>query len=69
MSKRRWKLVTADKSSVGTKPVLDAIVVEDLECNRCFSDSACTDESDRFKVFSEANDRLDKSIASETGPG
>ena len=59
MSKGRWKLVTADKSSVGTKPDLDAIVVEDLERDRCFPNSACTDESDRFKVFSVANDRLD----------
>ena len=31
MSARSWELVAADESTVAAKPILDPIVVEDLE--------------------------------------
>jgi hypothetical protein len=52
-------LVTTDKPTVVTKPVLNAIVVKNLECDRRFPDSTCTDESDRLEVFGESDDLLD----------
>ena len=69
MGARGRELVTADESTVVTEPILDAVVVEDLERDRCFSDPPYTDESDRFKVFCESDNLLDKPIASKTGPG
>jgi hypothetical protein len=59
MRTRGWELVTSDKPTVVTKPVLNAIVVEDLECDRRFPDSTCTDESDRLEVFGDSDDLLD----------
>ena len=68
MSARSWELTTTDKSAVLAKPILDAIVVEDREGDGCFPDPACTDQSDGFQVFSESDDLLNQSFASETRP-
>jgi hypothetical protein len=69
MSARSWELVTTNESTVVAKPVLNAIVVEDLERDRRFPNPPCTNESDRFEVFGESDDRLYQFVASETGPG
>ena len=66
MGARSWELVTADESAVIAEPVFNPIVVEDLECDGCFSNSACTDESDGLEVFGETDDRLDYFVASKT---
>ena len=68
MGARSRELVTADESPVVTEPVLDQIVVEDLECDGCFPDPARTDEGDRLEVFSESDDRLDYFVTSKTAP-
>ena len=69
MRARSWELVTADESTIVAKPLLDAIVVEDREGNRCFSDPPCTYESDGFKFLNEPENPFDQSVASNTGPG
>ena len=66
MSARGRKLITADESAVPAKPSLDLIVVENSERNARFPDPPCTDESDGFKIFSEFDDLLNQSVASET---
>jgi hypothetical protein len=69
MGTRSWKLIATNESTVFAKPLLDAIMVEDCQGNRCFPDSACADKSDGSEVFSEANDLLNQITASETRPG
>ena len=68
MSGRSWELVTADESTIVTEPILDATVVENPERDGCFPDPPRADESDRFKVFCELNDLLNKPVTSETSP-
>ena len=68
MCARSRELITTDESTVITKPVLDAIVVEDGESDRGFSNTPCANESNGFEVLCETNDLLDEVVASETGP-
>jgi len=68
MSPRGGELVATDKPTVGSKPFLDAIVVEYGESDGRFPDPPCADESDRSEIFCEPNDLLDQILASETGP-
>jgi hypothetical protein len=69
MSTRSWEFVTADEPTVIAEACLDAIVVEDGECDGCFPDSPCTDESNGFEILGVIDDLLDQPVASETGPG
>ena len=62
------ELVAADESTLVTEMLLDAIVMEDDESDRSFSDSPWTDESDRSEDFSEIDDLFDQLGTSETGP-
>ena len=59
MRARRGELVTTDEPAVISEPFLDSIVVEDGQGDGCFPNPSWTDESDRSKVFCEANDLLD----------
>jgi hypothetical protein len=68
MSGRSWKLIAANKSTVITKSLFDAIIVEDGEGDRSFPDPPCTNESDRFQISSEFNDLLNQLFTSEKGP-
>ena len=68
MSTRSGEFITTDEPTVVAEPCLDAIVVEDGEGDGGFPDSPCTNESDGFQVFGEANNVLDQPIAPETGP-
>ena len=61
-------MVTADESTVVSKPVPDAIVVEDGQSDGSFPDPPCADESDWGKVFCETNDHLDQLVTSKAGP-
>ena len=69
MNSRRWELVTADESAVIAKPFLDAIMVKNLECDGCFPDPPCTNQSDRFQVFCKPDNVVDESVTSEASPG
>ena len=62
MSERDGKLVAADKSTIATKPLLDAIVVEGAQSDGCLPDPTYTNESDRCEAVYEANDLLDQLI-------
>ena len=68
MSAGCGELVATDEPTVGSKPFLDAIVVEDGESDGCFPNPPCTDESDWSQMFREGDDLLDQILASETGP-
>ena len=68
MSARGGELVATDESAVGSKSFLDAIVVENGQCDGCFPNPTCTDESDWSEMFGEADDLVDQLLASETGP-
>ena len=68
MAARCGDLVTADEPTAVSKSLLDAIVVEDGQSNRCLPDSSCADESDWSEGFCEANNLLDQLVAPETGP-
>jgi hypothetical protein len=68
MIARRRELVTAHEPSIVTEPLLDAITVEDSQGNRCFPNAPCTNESDRDKVFSQADNLFDQIITSKEPP-
>ena len=68
MCARGGELVATDEPTVGPKPFLDAIVVEDAQGDRGFPDPSCSDESDWSETFRETDDLLDQVLASETGP-
>ena len=67
MSARSGELIAADKSTVISKPLLDAIVVEDSEGDRGLSNPTCANEGSGFKLFGMTNDLLDELTASEKG--
>ena len=69
MSARGGELVATDKTTVDSKPFLDAIVVEDCEGDGRFPNPPCADESDWSEIFCELDDLFDQVLASETGPG
>ena len=69
MGTRRWELIATDKPAAAAKLVFNEIVVEDREGDRSLSNPACTDESDWFEVFCEADDFLDEFVPSKTDPG
>ena len=68
MSKCGRELVAPDESTILTKPLLGAMVVENCQSDGCLPDSSRTDESNWGQVFSEADDPLDQFVASEAGP-
>ena len=66
---RSWELVATNKPSVVTEPFYDTVMVEDGQCDRGLPDSTWADESNRSKMFSEANDLLDDFFTPEKGLG
>ena len=68
MGVRGGELVAADEPTVFTKPLPDAVVMEDGQSDGCFANSASTDESDGCENYSETDDLFDQFVASKTGP-
>jgi hypothetical protein len=66
---RRRETITTDETTVITKPVLDAVVVENREGDRRFPDPTRSYESNRFEVPGKANDFLDEFLPPEAGSG
>ena len=66
MCARGGELVTANKSTVMTKPPLDPIVVEKGQGDGGLPDPASTDESDWSKFLGEVDYLLDQLVASES---
>ena len=62
------ELITTNESTVVTKPLLDAIVVEDRQSDGCLADPTWTNECDWGEVFSETNNLLDQVVTSTAGP-
>ena len=61
-------MVAADKPAIVAKPSLDMIVVENSERNRCFTNSARTDESNWDEVLYQVDHPPDQLFASEESP-
>jgi hypothetical protein len=68
MSTRSWELVTTNEPAVLAESLLDAIVVEDSQGDRCLPDPPYTKESDGCEIFGETDNLLDQLVASETDP-
>jgi len=68
MSARGGELVATNKSTVVSKPILDAIVVEDGQSDRCFPNPPRADESNRGEMFRKTKYLLNQLLAPETGP-
>jgi len=65
MSGQGKELIATDKSTVVTKPLLDAVVVQDGQSDGRLADPASTDESNWGEIFRETDDLLDQLVASE----
>ena len=64
----RRELVTADKSTIVSEPLLDAIVVKDGQSDGCLPNPSWTDESEWCEVLGELDDLLNQIVASKTRP-
>ena len=62
------ELVTADKPTVVAESLLDAIIMEGSQSDRCISDPTRTNGGDGCQVFGQVNNLLDQHVTSETGP-
>jgi len=62
------ELVAADKPTVVTKPLFDAIVVEDGQNGGGLANPTSTDQSDWGEVFCETNDLFNQVVASKEDP-
>ena len=62
------ELVATDEPTIGSEPLLYAIVVEDGQSNGRFPDPPCTNESDWSDMFCEVDDVVNQILASETSP-
>ena len=69
MGKRSRELIATDEPAIRAELVFDNIVVKDRESDRSLSNAACTDKGDRFEIFCETNDLLNKLAPSITRPG
>jgi len=65
MSGQGKELIATDESTVVTKPLLDAVIVQDGQSDRRLADSASTDKSNWGEIFRETDDLLDQLVASE----
>ena len=68
MVARGGELVTANEPAVISKPLLDAIVMEDGKGDGCLPDPSWADEGEWGEVLGEVGDLLNQIIASKTGP-
>ena len=68
MEARSWELIAMDESAIILKTFLDAIVVEDGQCDRRLANSSGTDQGHRLKVFGDSDGLTDQLAASEKGP-
>ena len=68
VTERCGELIAADESTVITKPLFDAVVVEDSQGDRCLPDSAGADESEWGEALHKASDLIDQVVTPEEGP-
>ena len=68
MSDRGWELIASDESTILAEPLLDALVVENGQSDRCLSDSSRTDECNWSQILGETDDPLDQFVTSKTSP-
>ena len=62
------ELVTTYESTVVTEPLLDAVVVENIQSDGRLADPAGTNESNWGQVSRETDDLLDQFVASKEIP-
>ena len=58
MGTRRWELVTTNESTIITKPLLDAIVMEDGKGDGSLPNATWSDESEGVEIVCKVNDPL-----------
>ena len=68
MCGRGGELVTPDKSTVMTKPLLDPVMVEDCQGDRGLADSASTDQSDWGELLGQIDYLVDQLVAAKERP-
>jgi len=68
MCGRGGELVTPDKSTVMTKPLLDPVMVEDSQGDRGLADPASTDQSDWSQLLGQIDYLVDQLVTAEEGP-
>ena len=68
MSVSCGKLVARNEPTVITKPLFNALIVEDGQDDGCFADSAGTDQSDGGEALCEMDDPLNQLVASKAEP-
>jgi len=68
MRGRGGELITPDKSTVMTKPLLDPVVVEDGQGDRGLANPPSTNQGDRGKILGEIDYLLDQLVAAEERP-
>ena len=68
MVARGGELVTTNEQAAVSKPLLDAVVMEDGEGDRCLPDPSWANESEWGEVLGEVDDLLNQIVTSETGP-
>ena len=68
MNKCGRELVASNKPTVLAKPLLDAMMMENSQCDGCLADSASTNKSDRSQILGETDDLFDQLVTSETSP-
>lgn len=65
---RGREVVSTDKPTVSTKPVLDPIVAKNSQGNGCLANPASTDEDNWNKVLGEIDCLLNQLVESKEGP-
>ena len=68
MNARRRELVATDEPTMVSKPLPDAVMVEDGQSDGRFPDPPCANESDWNEAFCETNNLLDQLLTSKAGP-
>ena len=67
MATRCGELVATDEPTVVAKSLLNAIVMEHRQSDRCLPDSTNTNESNWDKVFRQPNNFIYQMVTSEAG--
>ena len=62
------KLIARNEPTVITKPLFNALIVEDGQDEGRFTDAASTDQSDGGEALSEMNDPVNQFVASKEEP-
>jgi len=69
MNRCRWELIAPDEPAILAEPLLDAVVMEDLQGNGRLANPANTKESNRNQPLRYIDNLLDQLITSKKDSG